>query len=133
MSFFFKFCLSHLDHNLPKRITTFCVKYNLFATLDIYEGKQQQPKECLFDHFNKHNTTINFSRLTDTVQYHDLNMSGRIRELTSKYFLVNRKKRGEGSLSTSFFFTTTLVILASSSARPISNQCIWVWLQQGQG
>lgn len=59
-------------------------------------------------------------------------MSGRIRELTSKYFLVNRKKGGEGSLSTSFFFTTTWVMLASSSARPISNQCIWVWLQQGQ-
>lgn len=48
------------------------------------------------------NRTINFSRLNDTVQQHDLNVSRRIRKLASKYILVNRKKKGEVYQSLSF-------------------------------
>lgn len=67
------------------RIITFCAKYNLFATQPILEEKKT--KECLFDYANKHNGP--FFKI-DTVQRHDLSMSGRITELASKYFLVHR-------------------------------------------
>lgn len=103
---------------------TFCAKYNLFASLCMFTEKKKRGG-CLFNHFNKRNTTINLSRLSDTVHQHDLNMSGQIRELASKYFLVNRKQGGKVyELGfTSIFFT----------AQPISIRCMWVWLTRDQG
>lgn len=81
-----KCCPFHWEHNLPKSknhgflCKIYCVCHTTYILRQ--KKKKKTQKECLFDHFNKHNTTVHFSRL---ILFSNVtSVISEIRELESK-------------------------------------------------